>query len=286
MTTTELTRLLGAPVTAVWRRPSPYQTSCGLEEIGAELADGTRLELIRKDLRRSALGAAARHTKPAFLHDPGREVEIYRLLSRCGLGTPACYAAGPGFLLIERVPGIELFQVGELEGWRQAARWLRRLHERFAAVPPSSPRLLRHDAGYYRLWAGRACERVPEIAPIVDRYERVVERLVGLPQTLIHGEFYPSNVLVAGERIAPVDWEMAAIGPGLVDLAALVTGWEGEDRATIAAAYGAVDEAALAACRLHLALQWLGWSAAWTPPPEHAHDWVAEAVDAAERLGL
>jgi len=36
----------------------------------------------------------------------------------------------------------------------------------------------------------------------------------------------------------------------------------------------------------HLALQWLGWSADWTPPPEHARDWLVEALAAAERLGL
>ena len=34
----------------------------------------------------------------------------------------------------------------------------------------------------------------------------------------------------------------------------------------------------LARCRLHLALQWLGWSPDWRPPPEHAHDWLGEAL--------
>jgi hypothetical protein len=38
--------------------------------------------------------------------------------------------------------------------------------------------------------------------------------------------------------------------------------------------------------RLHLAVQWLGWSPDWTPPAEHAHDWYAEAVATAETLAL
>ena len=35
-----------------------------------------------------------------------------------------------------------------------------------------------------------------------------------------------------------------------------------------------------------LAVQRLGWSDSWSPPEEHAHDWLAEALRAAERLGL
>ena len=38
--------------------------------------------------------------------------------------------------------------------------------------------------------------------------------------------------------------------------------------------------------RLHLAIQWLGWSRDWSPPAEHAHDWLADALRLAEGLGL
>ncbi|MCW2964545.1 MAG: hypothetical protein JWO17_1797 [Actinomycetia bacterium] len=286
MTAAELTRVLGRQVTTVERSPSPYRTSFPLEELRVELADGTRLQLVRKDLRRSALGAIAHRVKPEFLHDPGREIEAYRLLAGRRLGTPAYYGAGRGWILLEKVPGVELAQVGELEAWRRAARWLARLHATFAVTPPSSRLLLDHDAAYYRLWPQRAAARAPEVSWIAARYEPVVERLVALPKTLIHGEFYASNILVAGERVAPVDWEMAAVGAGLVDLAALVTGWTGEERAAILAAYSGVDDLALAACRLHLALQWLGWSADWTPPPAQAYDWLGEVRETAERLGL
>ena len=109
----------------------------------------------------------------------------------------------------------------------------------------------------------------------------------------VHGEFYASNILVSPGRVCPVDWEMAGIGPGVLDLAALATAWEGADRARIVAAYaderGApVDEEDLDAARLVLAVQWLGWAEGWEPPREHATDWLAEATaahDDSEREG-
>jgi thiamine kinase-like enzyme len=111
-------------------------------------------------------------------------------------------------------------------------------------------------------------------------------------------------VLVAetgGEvRICPVDWEMAAVGSGLLDLAALTAGqWTEEERTALALAYyGALPPAArqtldepafleaLDWCRLQLAVQWLGWAPGWSPPAEHAHDWLGEALHLAGRLGL
>jgi len=95
--------------------------------------------------------------------------------------------------------------------------------------------------------------------------------------------------------IRPVDWEMAAIGTGLTDLAAFVSGWGAADRERLTGAYftawgeGGPSEAAstqLRHCRLHVALQWIGWSPHWRPPPEHARDWLSEAVELAEELDL
>ena len=91
-------------------------------------------------------------------------------------------------------------------------------------------------------------------------------------------------MLVGAERIVPVDWELAAAGPAVVDLAALTTGWSGDEAEAIVAAYGEVEHADLMAARLHLAVRWLGWSPGWTPPAEHRRDWLAEAEAAAREL--
>jgi hypothetical protein len=43
-------------------------------------------------------------------------------------------------------------------------------------------------------------------------------------------------------------------------------------------------DAALDDCRLHRAVQWLGWSADWSPPREHAQDWLGEALRVCDSL--
>ena len=128
--------------------------------------------------------------------------------------------------------------------------------------------------------------------------------MLELPTTLIHGEFYASNIVINDSenppRVCPIDWERAAIGPGLIDLAALTAGnWSEQFKVEMAMAYR--DELLCAGsyspsmhellrgvnlCRLHLAVQWLGWSADWTPPKDHRQDWLAEAVYAASQLSI
>jgi Ser/Thr protein kinase RdoA (MazF antagonist) len=300
----------------VRRRPSAYRTSSPIEEVDAELADGTTVPLILKVLGRAALTDAARRAKPEFLDDPAREVEVYRsVLPSAPPGPPICYGAvadavaGRYWVLLERVAGRELYQVGEFDLWEAAARWLARLQARFANRPEPAARLLVHDADHYRAWARRAAAFAPpaaraRIERLAGRYQRTVERLMALPPTVLHGEFYASNVLVcdtpAGVRVCPVDWELAGWGPGPIDLAALTAGtWADDDRQALAGAYhdelvrlgaaaGSLDDllAGLDWCRLHQAVRWVGWSADWAPPAGHAHDWAGEAIALADRLGL
>jgi aminoglycoside phosphotransferase (APT) family kinase protein len=286
-----LAETLGRDIVRVTRKPYAYRTTFPLDELEVELGDGTTMTLLLKDVDRRSLDDAGRAAKPEHIYDPRREIEAYGLLEGEGLGTPHLYGTlldgERSWLLIEKVAGIELWQVGDLSTWAGVARWLAMLHARFARPFPART-LLRHDAAYFRLWAERARQAVgEELAPVLARHDAIVERLTSLPKTLIHGEFYASNILVEEEevlRVAPVDWEMAAVGPALMDLAALTTGWSEPEQAAIESAYGFVDQRDLDCCRVQLALQWLGWSSDWAPPPEHARDWVAEARVAVERL--
>lgn len=298
------------------RRPSEYRSSFPLEELDLVLHDGTRLQLIFKDL--GELLRPARDAKPLFLLNAHREIETYqKILSRDRMGTAICYAAVDGperyWLFLEKLRGVELYQVGELEVWQEAARWLAKLHARQAALAAKAARelpLVRYDAAFYRLWLERAVRSSScngsggWIEHLARRYDSVTSYLCGLPTTFLHGEFYASNVLVeqteAGLRVSPVDWEMAAVGPGLMDLAALISGkWSEEEKKRLALSYHTAnaDEGAwrvpltefftaLDYCRLQLAIQWLGWAPDWTPPPDHVHDWQSEARHVANRLGL
>jgi hypothetical protein len=335
-----LNRVYGWPRTIrdVARRPSLYSTSFKIEELDVSLEDGTRLELICKNLGRAALLPEARRVRPDFLYAPLREIRVYEhVLSAADIGTAACYgthcdADADYFLLfLERVRSAKLCHVGDFAVWTRVARWLGAWH---ATVVPRATRdrvpLLRYDEAYYHRWLNRAATNVGksadhgggvtaaaarrDLAWLAGRYGELARALAGLPRTLIHGEFYPSNVLIAqtqqadGDpaaraRVCPVDWEMAALAPGAVDLAALVSGrWTAEQREVMAMAY--YDElakntpAAAAAlpsrtellrsldyCRLHLAVQWVGWSADWSPPADQAWDWLREAADAGRALG-
>jgi Ser/Thr protein kinase RdoA (MazF antagonist) len=263
----------------VRRAPYAYRTSWPLEEVELVVADGSALHLLVKRFEDADL------MKPAFVVDPAREVEVYRLLDGALLGTPHCYAAGPRWIAIEKVPGIELWQCDGHEGWRATARWAARLHASFVENPPSAHALLDHDEAYYRQWVERAQAAAgSRVKGLAESAEGAITRLCALPRTLIHGELYASNVIVAGERIAAVDWEMAALGPGVIDVAALTTGWPRSEQRSLCDAYGEVEPKDVAAARLLLALQWVGWFEGWEAPPEHRRDWIAEALDAAEEL--
>jgi len=300
-----LETVLGARVVSLDRRPYEYQTSHAIDALDARLADGRDVHLLFKDL--GALSETAALAKPSFLRDPLREIEVYReILAGRGLGTAECYGAvvdadrGRYWLFLEHVPGIELWQVGELATWQEVARWAAELHASSGGVEQG--RLLRYDRELYETWLARALagRAGSSLQGLADRYETVIRRLLELPTSFIHGEFYPSNVLVEarpeGTRVCPIDWEMAAVGPGLLDLAALTSGgWSDGEREEILLAYhealpsppplDAFFEAS-ECCRLHIALQWLGWAEDWSPPDEHAQDWLAEALRAAGKLGL
>jgi hypothetical protein len=182
------------------------------------------------------------------------------------------------------------------------------------AVRPSH--LLNYDRQLFGLWLDRAdrflhARRAAQPATVwrqfrhvANRYNHVIDRLVTLPRTFIHGEFYPSNIILrdaaSNNHICPIDWEAAAIAPGLIDLTALTSGdWTPDQRQDLVSAYHEALEPAdgwppempellelVDYCQLHLAMQWLGWAADWSPPKMHAHNWLNEVLRLAKRLRL
>jgi aminoglycoside phosphotransferase (APT) family kinase protein len=314
---------------AVERRPYAYRTSFPLEELRVELVGEGPVTLLFKQLDWEALEPEAQVAKPRFLYDPEREPALYaELLPQAPPGPPRCLGAlaesDRHWLFVELVEGRELFQVGERALWEQAARWLARFH---VAMAPeldrhrAEARLIDHDAAFYRRWIERAEEfatqradgSAAKVARLHKRHEQAIEAILTQPRTVLHGEFYASNVLVVppncikfsaqepknlmqfgeGVRVAPVDWELAAAGPGLTDLAALVGGWPPADREALVAAYTGepgvppFTSRDLDFARLQVTIQWLGWAPpSWVPPEGHRHDWLAEALELAEGLGL
>jgi len=301
------------------RNPFAYETSFAIDELRVRLDDGEAIDLLVKDVG-AGLSATAVATKPSRALDPRREIAVYRsLLQPAGVPAPRFYgavedeASGRAWLLLERVPGEVLADEGDSEAWRAAARWAAKLD---AAVeehrdPYLDRLLLDRDRSWHQHWlsaAIAACEgseRTGLAACLRGCANALLDRLEALPRAFVHGELYASNVIVARQgseetvEAKPVDWEMAGTGPFALDLAALVTGWEGEEREAMCEVFhralppavaGAISAAdlrqALGYCELALALQWLGWASDWQPPAEHRRDWAADAARLLEGLDL
>lgn len=261
-------------VVAVSRRPHPYRTSHPIDELDVTFASGAELTVIAKDT--GSLSQEAALARAGRAGGAG-EAELYlRVLAPRGLPVPRLYGVAGGTLVLELVRGRPLWQVAELEQWQAAAAALADVHERTLGLDLPA--------------AVARADSVAGLETACAAAHRILDRL---PRVLVHGDCYPSNVLVRDDGgIAFVDWEQAAAGAGVLDLAALGAGWDEASAAAIAAAYeersswaralgSGPFRASLAAARLVVAARWLGAPASWRPPAEHAHDWRAEALAAA-----
>jgi len=297
---------------------SVFATSARVSEFDVRLSGGSTLELVLKEGGRAGRMPDAPRATPRFLRDPLREIRVYeRLLAGPQLGTPRLYGSlvdrgrGRYAMFLERAPGMQLRWTVQPRAWHCTAAWLAHAHATLAEQGEENASwLLIHDAPYYRRWLRRARLLAPRsdratrvrLAWLARHYDEVVERLASLPRTVIHGEFYPSNVLVDEStdrgRICVLDWEMAAVGPAVIDLAALTGGWlSASKREGILGSYraalpgtasglrGSTGAEELACARLHFAMQWLGWARDWVPPAEQRHDWLTEAVEIGESMG-
>lgn len=209
----------------------------GQSNITSCVSDGAGREWI---LREPPPGAAV-----GSAHDVHREARIIAALESSGIPVPRVVGMGRSpdgspFFVMERVNGRALESeqdAGPLtpaqrqQIGRQVATILGRLHTldtgRLGLPEPRSPYLerqirrvtqawdvygrdTRHDAGWQRLRDGLAQSMPARSAPPV----------------IMHGDLRLSNMLVdGGEVTAVLDWELAAIGDPLADLAWLLDDW-------------------------------------------------------------
>jgi len=177
------------------------------------------------------------------------ERTIYeRVLPLVPVTAPRYHGALPGdgpeaetWLFLEDVGG-ERYSDERPDHLALTARWLARMHGVAAGIAVAGA-LPEGGAGRYRRHLDSALERLerrlagPELTAddvtlldgVVDMLRRLaarwsdVERLcVGLPDTVVHGDFRPKNVYLrpAGNRVAcyPIDWETAGWGVPAADL--------------------------------------------------------------------
>jgi thiamine kinase-like enzyme len=125
---------------------------------------------------------------------------------------------------------------------KDAAAWVGGLHKHWENKAPSFVKV--YDQSYYSLLAEQVKSLIPRLkgdypwfANVCTFFSDNINLLTNSPQTVIHGEYYPKNILVRNNTIYPIDWESAAVAPGEIDLASLIEGWDEETAQSAIEAY-------------------------------------------------
>src|SRR5919198_216609 len=297
-----------------WRRePSPVA-----------VAGVFPIDLLRVSLRGDEeLSLFVKHLGPEQADHPDkqcrdREPRLYEdLLSGDGLPVPQYYGSRWNERTNRREVYLEYIgdwslKYQELDHWFDVAPRLAQFHAHFAqraAELQARDYLLRLNATYFGQWAERALTvaanqssaLADDLAALVNGYDRVAEMLARQPVTLVHNDLAPKNVLVDRTRhpvrICFVDWEMAGVGCGLLDLVHFKHGLEPAADQAMCAAYcaelggtGLLPSSPLelrrllAACELHHTLYRIAHSRLWRAPPHRVAQWVAEAREVARQV--
>jgi aminoglycoside phosphotransferase (APT) family kinase protein len=246
-------------ITEIQRSRFDSCTSYDAYVIVVRLASGHEVRLFLKDFSFSL------RPKDGARERREREVSVYRdLLGDAGLGTARYFgsimdeAGGRVWLLLEYVDGTPVGYTELGSGWAPAAEGLGRMHGYFARDVDRLQGcnfLVRHDEDFLRSTVEQALASLKELAPdqlgrledLAERYDPVMAVMTHQPRTLLQGGCRPSNVLIRvasdPSRVCILDWEQAALGPPLFDLAHLVDGIESPLLDELVGAYrrGAVE---------------------------------------------
>jgi len=301
--TTSLGRIFGTRVELVSREGNVFSSVAPSEIVRLRTPDGD-IRLLAKYQT-----GAQHHTGHGFWGDISYEARVYgRLLDRMDVTAPRRWGidetTSPQCLFIEYVDG-ERLSKSPREALISVAHWLGEFHRAGEAlVADGSAGFINIlDAGYFTGWARRTREFArplhaskPWLPRVCDAFEAASGSLAAAPSTIVHGEFYPRNILVNGDGVFPVDWQSAAIGLAEIDVASMIEGWgQGDIVATCLREYArsrwphqaepSQFRGRLDLARVYWPLRWLGDEAAWTLSPRRAH-YFDELLDAARDAGL
>lgn len=282
-----LTRMLGrdgtpASLEIVDRSPNPFTSSFATEVVTCRLDDGGTVTLFCKYPRPQRGQLPPSHAAHGHRHGVAYEAQVYRcVLEPLAMGTPRLRGAWEGrrgrtWLVVEHLDNAMRIHSAP-EALERGAEWIGRFHARNERRVSECRAMFlsTYTAEYYRGWALRTLAAArpfrrhwPQLDTLADTFELAIEALLAPPLTIVHGEYYPSNVLWRAGSVHPVDWESAAAAAGEIDLASLTEHWPPEFAGRCEAAYrrarwpagGDVERFALrlAAARLYLALRWAG----------------------------
>ena len=300
-----------ASVADVKREAGRFASSFAVEVVTVRLDDGDELKVFLKDF-----GSSLRQRpKPGVPRRRERELAVYRdLLADADLGTPEYYGSvwdeseSRFWLMVEFVEGMPVRYL-DFDYWVQAGAWLARLEGHCARDPgrlSSCDVLTVQDAEYFEPAADRALSSVSrysnglakQLAPVARGYGALVTTMSAAPRTLVHGTYRPGQIIVDTSRdrvrLAPVDWELAAVGSSLYDLSTIAFGFDDAHLDEMISAYrdeasrqGLAVESAdaiklvLRAYDLHRIMMWL----ARAPERQFPHEQVVRLTEMATTTG-
>ncbi len=288
------------------RRNNPYSSAFPSEIVVCRFADHSSQKLLLK------YGVAGKHTGHGYWGNVGYEASVYEhVLERLALSTPryfGCFVyepAGQVCLAIQYLEGTTRLDKCSESALLRCAEWLGAYHAVAAVIGNLASvrkKLNQYDAAYFGGWVERTLvysrvlrHQYPWIERLCESFMASVEMLTDDHLTIIHGEFYPNNILVGTEQIHPVDWQASAIARGEIDLASLTQGWRNTQlveqcilayqRARWPQGAPQDFENALEIARVYWPLRWLGDTPEWTLKPERR--WYFDNLyQAAEAAGL
>jgi hypothetical protein len=199
-----------------------------------------------------------RGTTRAGLAGAGRrEVGVYQSLAgQLPVRTPALIAAAVtgDWMILEAVRPLRRPDRWKPDDYGKAIQGLAALHDRFWGLGddleafPWLGRPLQADFGVHVAAAAQAIDRIvtsgrpealaarPErvamLARLTAQADEIAAPLLRLPATLLHGDYWPGNIAVVRDgRQIIFDWQMASVGPAVLDVLTFVTKsqwWFGE----------------------------------------------------------
>lgn len=228
------------PATLPWRQPSiGIVRALKVEYVGLS-GPGERLLVVKEPQgsTRAGLAGAGR-----------REIGVYRWLARqVPLRTPRLIGAADGgsWLLLETLENTTRATDWHADHYHEAIDGLAALHDRFWGLG---------DVLETYAWLGRPLEadfkihlaaarkairsldaaslsspltgsasRRELLATLTRAAHQVAAPLRSEPATLLHGDYWPGNIAIQPDGSQVVyDWQMAAVGPGILDLAIFLT---------------------------------------------------------------
>lgn len=271
-------------VTILARESNPYASTFPSEIVTCQLAEGSTLQILCK------YEAGQNHNSYGHRGGISYEAEVYKhILEQVPIRTPTYYGdykdkiSGETWLFLEHFAKLmPLRCTSDLAVIRAAASWLGKFHKaNESLLSEASIRFLnRHDADYYIGWAKRTMlyvgnlhQHYPWLEMLCKQYEKTIVTFLESPVVIIHGEYYPENILFFEHKIYPVDWESAAVAIGEIDLTSLTENWPVEFANEAKEEYQlarwpegtpAGFEQKIEAAQLYWHFRWLGDQSEWS----------------------